>query len=336
MIHGIDGVDVASFQGQPRQWATLAGPIQFGAVKFTEVQPSGVHYVDPDAAADWAFLRGKPRIAYLFGHPATSPAVSVAVFAAAVHAAGGLADADMVCLDLEVTDGRTPAAVARWADTVCSMLAKAFSRPPVVYTFLSFAAAGNCAGLGRYPLWIADPSSPKGRPRVPAPWTSWVIHQYSQTGGIDRDVAAYPTGHAMGRALGKPAPRPVPPNRRPVTQLAVRKLTVDAGVSLTPSWTEHADDGVKVRTAFVAPRSEIVRAVVGLHLTGDHINTVISLHHADGQPVPGGEAHACGGGMHKVTTRFRAHEGDRYRVSVTNYGPGPVEVDSGYFDVTTA
>jgi hypothetical protein len=116
----------------------------------------------------------------------------------------GLGDADGVALDLEVTDGRTPPEVSSWADTVMADLRKQLKREPLLYTFLDFAESGNCAGLGRYPLWIADPSSPEGKPRVPKPWTRWAIHQYDISGAIDRDVANYPSLAAMARALGKP------------------------------------------------------------------------------------------------------------------------------------
>src|SRR6185437_4028557 len=53
----LHGVDVASFQGRPANWKHLAGPISWAAVKITELEPNGVHYVNPDAAADWAYLQ---------------------------------------------------------------------------------------------------------------------------------------------------------------------------------------------------------------------------------------------------------------------------------------
>ncbi|WBP87035.1 peptidoglycan-binding protein [Kitasatospora cathayae] len=37
-------------------------------------------------------------------------------------------------------------------------------------------------------LWIADPNAPAGRPNISFPW---VIHQYSWSGGIDRNVANF-------------------------------------------------------------------------------------------------------------------------------------------------
>ena len=80
----LPGCDVSSFQGPPADWKTAAGKIRWAGVKITELEPGGTRYVNPDAAADWAFLKQQKmgRIAYLFGHPSVSAAESVAFFAA--------------------------------------------------------------------------------------------------------------------------------------------------------------------------------------------------------------------------------------------------------------
>ena len=207
----IPGADLASWQGPP-PWQLAAASISWAAVKFTEFQPGQVAYRDPDAAADWRYLRqlGKGRIAYLFGRPSTPVTATVALFAGECDALG-LDDGDGIALDHEVTDGLTAAEVSLWALDVCRLLERELGRTPIVYTYLGFAWAGNCAGLGRYPLWIADPSSPPGRPRVPAPWRTWAIHQYAITGPVDRDTADWPSVPAMQATIGKPDPAPAPP-----------------------------------------------------------------------------------------------------------------------------
>jgi lysozyme len=206
------GVDVSSFQGAPASWAKNAGAIGWAAVKITELEPHAtapVRYINPEAAADWAYLKqeGLVRVAYLFGHPSVNAAATVAFFAEQLDALG-VEDGDAVALDHEVTDGLGPAAVSAWAATVLDGLRATFGRTPLIYTFLSFATEGNCAGLGSYPLWMSDPSSPAGHPRVPAPWTTWALHQYATSGNIDRDVSSYATPAAMRAALGKAAPAP--------------------------------------------------------------------------------------------------------------------------------
>jgi GH25 family lysozyme M1 (1,4-beta-N-acetylmuramidase) len=206
------GVDVSSFQGPPAAWRAEAGGIKWAAVKLTELQPNGVRYINPDAAADWAFVKQQKlgRIAYLFGHPSVSVAETVTFFTGELKALG-LLSTDGVMLDLETTDGLGPGAVSSWAVEVMAGLAKALNRTPILYTFLSFAEEGNTAGLGKYPLWISDPSSPEGHPRVPAPWKTWVIHQYETSGAIDRDLARFATVSAMEQAFGEAqAPKPKP------------------------------------------------------------------------------------------------------------------------------
>ena len=198
------GVDASSFQGMPTQWRAAAGDIDFAAVKLTEVMPDGSRYTDPDAAADWEFLKaaGKGRIAYLFGHPASS-ANDTAMFFVSVLNQIGLDDGDAVALDFETTDSRNPAQCSVWARMVLRQLESALQRKPLVYSYLAFAQAGNCSGLGSYPLWISDPDSPPGQPRVPAPWTGWALHQTGITSPIDHDVAAFASLDAMRAALGK-------------------------------------------------------------------------------------------------------------------------------------
>jgi lysozyme len=198
------GVDVSGYQGTPSKWASTAGTISWAAVKVTEYEANGTKYVNPYAAADWEWLHSKKkgRIAYLFGHPSVSAANTVNFFITQLNALG-LRDADGVALDLEVSDGLSPSHVASWGADVQSELETRLGRTPLLYTFLSFAEAGNTAGLGRYPLWIADPSSTKGHPRVPEPWTTWAIHQYDISGSIDRDVAKFASESAMFDSLGK-------------------------------------------------------------------------------------------------------------------------------------
>jgi lysozyme len=205
----LSGVDVSSFQGRPGSWVEAAGSIAWAAVKISELLPPSydyprvTRYVNPDAAADWEWLgtRQKGRIAYFFAHPSLSAADNVDLFIAELTPLG-LLDTDAVAIDLEVTDGLGAAEVAAWGVAALSELERKLWRTPLLYTFLGFAAAGNCAGQERYPLWIADPSRPAGHPQVPAPWHAWTIHQYDISGVIDRDVARYPSEEAMFSALG--------------------------------------------------------------------------------------------------------------------------------------
>lgn len=172
------GTDISAYQS-----SIPAG--DFCVLKATE----GLGYDDPPFASRWKALgqRGTLRGAYHFSHPKNDPVAEANHFLRIVRAAG-LKPGDMLVLDHEVSDGTSPAHCAAWARTWCQYVTDSVGYRPVVYTFLSFAQEGRCEGLGTYPLWIADPSRAPAHPRVPAPWKSWVMHQYAETGGIDRDV----------------------------------------------------------------------------------------------------------------------------------------------------
>jgi lysozyme len=212
----LKGVDVSSFQGTPADWTGSAGGISWAAVKITELEPDGTRYVNPDASDDWYWLKDqkKGRVAYLFGHPSVSATDTVDFFASELEPRG-VHDEDAVALDLEVNDGLDAARVAAWGRSVMSQLKERFDREPLLYTFIDFATAGNCEGLGGYPLWIAAPSDPAGKPTVPAPWKTWDLHQYDISGDIDRDIARFTSLAAMYSALGRPvktAPTPPEPD----------------------------------------------------------------------------------------------------------------------------
>jgi lysozyme len=250
----VNGVDVSSFQGEPASWAKNAGSVQWVAVKITELQPPGsapVPYENPDAGADWAYLKEHSlvRVGYMFGHPSVNAAASVSYFAGKLDALG-VADGDVVALDHEVTDGLGAAAVSAWAAAVLKGLRDTFGRTPLIYTFRDFAAEGNCAGLGSYPLWISDPSSPAGHPQVPAPWTTWALHQYATTGDIDRDVSSYATQAAMRAALGKGTPIAKTP-RKDIEMILVEvdRASVPAGTAWPGVFLLTSDGGLHHVTA---------------------------------------------------------------------------------------
>jgi lysozyme len=208
------GVDVAAFQGAPSGWRSEAGAIRWAAVKLTELEPGDIRYVNPDAASDWAYVKDQKlgRIAYLFAHPSVGTGDTVSFFLTELRKLG-LTDTDGVMLDLEETDGLQPEQVSAWAVEVMASLARSLRRTPILYTYLSFAYSGNTAGLGGYPLWISDPSSPMGKPVVPSPWKRWAIHQYSTSGVIDKDIANFASVKAMEEAFGVPAAPPPKPQK---------------------------------------------------------------------------------------------------------------------------
>ena len=198
-----EGIDLSSYQPS-FDWSAEKGRISFAFIKATE----GITIRDPDFATNWqqAKALGIVRGAYHFAHPSNGAATESGAFLDAVRA-HGLAAGDLLALDLETSDGLSPARVAEYARNWCADVQKATGHTPIVYTFLGFAQQGNCAGLGSYPLWIAEPSAPAGRP-VPQPWSTWKFHQYgtTQVGSNTVDVNVFNGDTAALKAFANPAP----------------------------------------------------------------------------------------------------------------------------------
>jgi lysozyme len=198
------GIDLSSFQPS-FDWSAEKGRISFAFIKATE----GATIRDPNFAINWRQAKaiGIVRGAYHFGHPGNGAAIEARAFLDVVRA-HGLQAGDLLALDLEASDGLSPARVSEYARNWCADVHKATGHTPVVYTFLSFAQQGNCAGLGHYPLWIAEPSAPAGHPVVPNPWSTWKFHQYGteRVGSNTVDVDVFNGDTAALKKFANPAP----------------------------------------------------------------------------------------------------------------------------------
>jgi lysozyme len=214
----LSGTDISHYQSSIPKG-------DFAILKATE----GTSYNDPDFSRWWKALEGKLRGAYHFAHPGNDASSEADHFLRVVRATG-LHPGDVLVLDHEVADGTSAAHCSSWARAWCARVEAAVGYSPVVYTFLSFAREGHCEGLGSRPLWIADPSAPVGHPRVPAPWKDWVMHQYSETGGIDHDVfkGTADDWRALGGLHAHPDPTPTTEDDMP------NGLLTDGANAITP------------------------------------------------------------------------------------------------------
>lgn len=333
----LPGVDVASFQGLPAAWQPSAGHILWAGVKLTELGPGGSRYVNPDAVADWAYLAKAKlgRIAYLFAHPSTDPGETASFFGDVLGPLG-LDDADAIGVDLEVTDGLSPEQVNAWALEVTNLLHARYDRHPLLYTYLFFAEAGNCASLGHLPLWMSDPSSPPGHPRIPAPWKTFAIHQYSTGGAIDRDLAAYTSLAAMAAALGKPQP----PQEE--TMKFLSRMTLDApakGTEVAPNrepvalaWKAGSGLAMQAGGHAVKPGvSGAVLSAVNLCVRdGSSLRLTLAERKADGTAGEQVDAEFTpAGGWLQFTAPFDADAGSAYEVTVTNFGKDAATITQG-------
>lgn len=170
------GSDISSYQS-----SIPAG--DFAILKATE----GTSWTDGNFAAWWPELsaKGMLRGAYCFFHPSQSVAAQAQHFVDTVKASG-LRAGDTLWLDHETKEDSAAADSQAAADWL-ALVQRLTGIRPGVYCNLDMAWSGYCTGLGGYPLWIADPSSAAGSPRVPSPWTHWTMHQYDIT-SIDYDI----------------------------------------------------------------------------------------------------------------------------------------------------
>lgn len=195
----VRGVDVSSYQAVDYPTAGLA----FVFVKVTE----GLGYVNPKLGGQLATARaaGLTTGYYHYPHIANSPVSEADHFLAQLD----LADGELIALDWEwygqnVTDAQARAYKTAW-------LAHTRSRVPdhkvgLYVDRTNWTTVDRDSNCGDF-LWIADVTA-AGHPRITHAWT---FHQYSSEGGVDRDVADFPTAAALRAwAQGRPAPTAPP------------------------------------------------------------------------------------------------------------------------------
>lgn len=172
------------------------GSVEFMVLKAYEYRQDsefGVPTVQyPNSQNRWARAKreGRKRGAYCFGHPALSPNAQADNFSKVLEQNKFNPDADSAWLDIEVTDGASPAAVATWSETFCSRVDHNLGTICGVYSYISFIKDGNLNHSGHRRLWLAAPGYVAGSigSLFPlGPWNHWFLHQYLTT-SIDWDA----------------------------------------------------------------------------------------------------------------------------------------------------
>jgi hypothetical protein len=203
-VTGCQGEDWASYQSDGPPTAGLA----FAFVKATE----GTGYTNPRHAAQVATARAAHLVVghYHFARPGTV-STQVAYF---LHQAAPR-PGDMLCLDWEdagVSSG--------WKDVfIRAVQAAAPGHRVLLYCNSGFWLTRDSSGFAGDGLWIADPDAPMGQPRVK---TAWLIHQYSEAGGRDRDYCRLPAADLRAWAAGT---TPTPQQEDDMDATQTRQLT---------------------------------------------------------------------------------------------------------------
>jgi lysozyme len=241
-VRSAQGLDVSNFQGQ-FNWAGAQG-LSFGICRVTQGLGTNVNSPDPDLHWNWAQIAAQKlhRGGYHFLDPGLGGAAQAEYF---IHTLNfqGLGTADMLWLDNE-TAGVTADSTSRCAAAFMHELDQlAPHNPRGVYTFMSFAESGHCAGLGHYPLWLARPGT--AAPAAPQPWDKWAFWQWGLRNGIDADAYNGTAAELASwiRSFGPP-PAPPPPPPPPPPGMAVQPSSVQGTARSTNarlSWSgaEH-------------------------------------------------------------------------------------------------
>jgi lysozyme len=194
----LSGIDVSDFQGTVNWQAVKNSGITFAFAKATE----GTTFTARTFARNWSEMKRVGIIpgAYHFGHPGSDPVAQARRFAATVKNANGgkFSGALQLVLDIEVTDGRSPAQVSAWIVSFINEIKAQTGRPGIIYTGFFFwrDRAGNSANNLNCPLWLAAyvPESQLAH-LIPRAWTTWTFWQYTDrgsvpgvSGNVDRDV----------------------------------------------------------------------------------------------------------------------------------------------------
>lgn len=189
----IKGIDVASYQSENYDTTGLS----FVVVKATE----GTTFVNPKYAAQVKHARDKGLVVghYHFVNDNKSMDEQAAFFVKTATEKAG----EFLVLDWEdpgVDDAEKNEFIKK---------AKALA-PGIkvgLYCNKSYWKTRDHSSYAGDFLWIADPSSPAGKPDVQHPW---VIHQYGIKNNTDLNVAKFANIGAMAVWAGKPVAKPSP------------------------------------------------------------------------------------------------------------------------------
>ncbi|AEW98874.1 putative hydrolase (plasmid) [Streptantibioticus cattleyicolor NRRL 8057 = DSM 46488] len=200
---GIYGQDWASYQSSAPDTSGLG----FVFVKVTE----GLSYVNPEwvAQRDHAKAAGLVWGAYHYPHMDNAVEAEADYFLAQVAWKPG----DMACLDWEGYDSANQGVPASrqlaykeaWLRYVKSKLPR---NPVGMYCNTDYWRTIDTTGYYGDFLWIATAGRGAGDPGIQA---SWLFHQYSEEGGLDRDYCRLDSTQALRDWTLSFQPGPTPP-----------------------------------------------------------------------------------------------------------------------------
>lgn len=224
----VDGVDISHHQSATFDYAAAkAAGVQFVYHKATE----GTSFTDPNYARRRAEAKaaGLAFGAYHFARPEGTDAVAEAQHFLRVAAP---LPGDLVpVLDLEVDGHMGKYELTEWSRVWVQTVVNALEVRPMIYTPFDLSSNFGCK------LWVARYSNLNAQPRIPAPWRSADLRQFSDgvygnpqsVAGFGRvDLNTFGTSRTLADFLipAKVAPEPAPP--KPAPKPPVKKPRIPA------------------------------------------------------------------------------------------------------------
>jgi lysozyme len=131
----LGGIDVSNHQGGVNWSAVRSAGVTFAIAKATE----GTGFTDAFINQNIAGMKRNGIIpgAYHFGHPGLDATAQANLFTGVVRRANGGTFSGLLqlVLDLEVTDGRSPAQVFAWTQAFVARVRAVTGRPCIIYWF---------------------------------------------------------------------------------------------------------------------------------------------------------------------------------------------------------
>lgn len=169
----IKGTDVASYQGM----TPLTSGTDFMIIKATE----GTGYISPYQVSQARTARAAGLVTGFYHYLSTGPVTAQAAYF--------VDKCDSVAGDILACDWEAPGVGCAAKDAFLKEVKRL--RPGhkvILYCNKDFWFNLDTTSYAGDGLWIADYDNAPGHPGIKAPW---VVHQYSDSGGVDRNVAAF-------------------------------------------------------------------------------------------------------------------------------------------------
>jgi GH25 family lysozyme M1 (1,4-beta-N-acetylmuramidase) len=181
----VDGVDISHHQAGTLSFvAAKAAGVQWMYHKATEGAGSAADDSRHNRRRAKARNAGLPFGAYHFARPDGTDAVAEAdhFLSVAKPSPGDMRP----MLDLEDRGGLSRAQLTAWVGAWVAVVKKATKAEPFIYTQFDLDKNFNC------PLWVARYNNQNASPRVPAPWDTYTIWQFSDGEfGVPKSVAGF-------------------------------------------------------------------------------------------------------------------------------------------------